>query len=195
MSDQTPDSTASGEARPGPGQPRPPDQSQRPGPGQPPRIVLAIGLPGSGKSAWFKKKSIVPLSSDQLRIILADNQHEQGFQADIFRALRYLLEVRLDLNRPLTYIDATNLVREHRRDFIEIAQRRNCSIEALFFDVPLGVCLARNRNRPRQVPEDVMQKMAANLEPPTLEEGFTRIVRVGKDGKVFEDVYSSLAGS
>ena len=137
----------------------------------------------------------MPLSSDQLRVTLADNEDEQHFQADIFRALRYLLEVRLDLNRPVTYIDATNLVREQRRDFIEVAQRRNCSIEALFFDVPLEVCLERNRNRLRQVPEDVMQKMAANLEPPTLEEGFTRIVRVGKDGKVFEDVYSSLAGS
>ena len=137
----------------------------------------------------------MPLSSDQLRVILADDEDEQGFQGDVFRALRYLLEVRLDLNRPLTYIDATNLVREQRRDFIEVAQRRNCSTEALFFDVPLEVCLERNRNRLRQVPEDVMQKMAANLEPPTLEEGFTRIVRVGKDGKVFEDVHSSLAGS
>ena len=195
MSDQTPDSTASGEARPGPGQPRPPDQSQSPASEQPLRIVMAVGLPGSGKSAWFNKQSIVPLSSDQLRIILADDEDEQGFQGDVFRALRYLLEVRLDLNRPVTYIDATNLVGEQRRDFIEVAQRRNCSTEALFFDVPLEVCLERNRNRLRQVPEDVMQKMAANLEPPTLEEGFTRIVRVGKDGKVFEDVHSSLAGS
>ena len=195
MSDQTPDSTASGEARPEPGQPRPPDQLQRPAPEKPLRIVLAIGLPGSGKSAWFQKQSIMPLSSDQLRVTLADNEDEQGFQADVFRALRYLLEVRLDLNRPVTYIDATNLVREQRRDFIEIAQRRNCSIEALFFDVPLEVCLERNQNRLRQVPEDVMQKMAAHLEPPTLEEGFTRVVRIGEDGKVFEDVHSSRAGS
>ena len=137
----------------------------------------------------------MPLSSDQLRIILADDEDEQGFQADVFRALRYLLEVRLDLNRPVTYLDATNLVREQRCDFIDIAQRRNCSIEALFFDVPLEVCLERNRTRLRQVPEDVMQKMAANLEPPTLEEGLTRVVRIGKDGNVCEDARSSLAGS
>ena len=195
MSDQTPDSTVSGKARPGPGQPRPPDQLQRPAPEKPLRIVLAIGLPGSGKSAWFRKQSIMPLSSDQLRVTLADNEDEQHFQADIFRALRYLLEVRLDLNRPLTYIDATNLVREQRRDFIEIAQRRNCSIEALFFDVPLAVCLERNRDRSRQVSESVMREMATKLETPTPEEGFSRVVRVGEDGKVFEDAHSPLAGS
>ncbi len=151
---------------------------------------MAIGLPGSGKSAWFKKQSIVPLSSDGLRIILADDETEQRFQADIFRVLLYLVEVRLDLNRPVTYIDATNLAREHRRDFIEIAQRRNCSIEALFFDAPLAVCLERNRTRVRRVPENAMQEMAAKLEPPTLEEGFTRIVRIGEDGKVCENLHA-----
>ena len=195
MSDQTPGSAPSGKSGPKPGQPVPADQSQRSAAVQPLRIVMAIGLPGSGKSAWFKKKSIVPLSSDQLRIILADDETEQRFQADIFRVLLYLVEVRLDLNRPVTYIDATNLAREHRRDFIEIAQRRNCSIEALFFDVPLAVCLERNGTRVRRVPENAMQEMATKLEPPTLEEGFARIVRVGEDGKVFEDIHSSLAGS
>ncbi len=151
---------------------------------------MAIGLPGSGKSAWFKKQSIVPLSSDGLRIILADDETEQRFQADIFRALLYLVEARLDLNRPVTYIDATSLIREHRRDFIEIAQRRNCSSEALFFDVPLAVCLERNRTRVRRVPENAMREMAAKLEPPTLEEGFTRIVRIGEDGKVCENLHA-----
>ena len=190
MSDQTPDSTSSSKSRLKPGQPVPADQSQRSAAVQPLRIVMAIGLPGSGKSVWFKKQSIVPLSSDELRIVLAGDETEQRFQADIFRALRYLLEIRLDLNRPVTHIDATNLAREHRRDFIEIAQRRNCSIEALFFDVPLAVCLERNRDRPRQVPESVMQEMAAKLEPPTLEEGFTRIVRIGEDGNVCENLHA-----
>lgn len=153
---------------------------------KPLKIILAIGLPGSGKSAWFEKQAIVPLSGDQLRIILADKEDEQRFQTDIFRALRYLLEIRIDLNRPITYIDATNLTRKHRRHFIEIAQRRNCSIEALFFDIPLDVCLERNRNRSRTVPESVVRKMASSLEQPTLEEGFCRITRIVKSDKTSE---------
>jgi predicted kinase len=93
------------------------------------------------------------------------------------------------------------LTRRNRRAFLEIAQEFGCSAEALFFDVPLAVCLERNRNRGenhdapvdgeaprsvatnlpldlrkgREVPEEILRRMAREMEPPTLEEGFARI--------------------
>src|SRR5207244_3018332 len=42
-------------------------------------VVLAIGLPGSGKSSWFKRHSITPLSSDMLRSLLFDDPTEQRY--------------------------------------------------------------------------------------------------------------------
>ena len=146
------------------------------------RIVLAIGLPGAGKSTWFHKQGITPLSSDRLRFLLADDEDEQGFQAEIFHALRFLLEVRIGMGRPVSYVDATNLVAEQRQPFLEQAQKLGVAIEAIFFDVPLDVCLKRNSGRPRRVPEDVMRAMAQALEPPTILEGFSKVTVIGADG-------------
>ncbi|MGA9307287.1 MAG: ATP-binding protein, partial [Candidatus Sulfotelmatobacter sp.] len=55
-------------------------------------------------------------------------------------------------------------------------------VHAVFFDVPLEVCLERHQRRDLVVPEDVMRRMAAKLKPPAFEEGFAKItvVRVKK---------------
>jgi predicted kinase len=139
-----------------------------------PKIVLLVGLPGSGKSTWASGKKGV-LSSDALRELLADDPDNQTIHARVFRVLRDLLKQRLELNRPVTYIDATNLTPKSRRDYIKLADRFDCEIEAVFFDVPAEECIRRNRGRQRIVPDEVIRKMAKELVPPTVAEGFSRI--------------------
>ena len=147
-------------------------------------VVLAIGLPGSGKSSWFKRHNVVPLASDSLRVLLFDDVREQRFQDIVFSNLRSLLKARLIARRPMNYVDATNLTPQERQHWIKLAKDYNYEVHAVFFDVPLEVCIERHQRRDRVVPEDVMRRMAAKLKPPSFEEGFAKItvVRVKKKG-------------
>jgi len=141
-------------------------------------VILAIGLPGSGKSSWFKRHNITPLSSDMLRALLFDDPTEQRFQDLIFSNLRSMLKARLIARRPLNYVDATNLTPHERHSWIKLAQDYGYEVQAVFFDVPLEVCLERNQRRQRVVSDDVMRRMSAKLRPPTFGEGFAKITVV-----------------
>jgi predicted kinase len=141
-------------------------------------VVLAIGLPGSGKSSWFKRHNIRPLSSDLLRELLFDDAEEQRFQDLVFSNLRSMLKARLIARRPMSYVDATNLTPHDRQSWIKLAKDYGYDVQGVFFDVPLEVCMERHHRRNRVVSEDVMRKMAAKLKPPTFEEGFSKLIVV-----------------
>ncbi len=141
-------------------------------------VVLSIGLPGSGKSTWFKRHNILPLSSDMVRILLFDDVTEQRYQDLVFSTLRSMLRARLLAKRPWNYVDATNLSPHERRTWVKLANDFGYEAHAVFFDVPPEVCIERNRRRERNVPEEVMMRMAGKLRPPKFEEGFAKITVV-----------------
>lgn len=129
--------------------------------------MVAVGLPGSGKSTYLAKLGAPTISSDAIRRQLTGDEGDQSANARVFAIMRTLLAG----DRPLIYIDATNLTRRDRRQWF----KAGCEMEAIYFDVPLAVCKARNAARERVVPEPVLDLMAARLVPPSREEGFSRV--------------------
>ena len=142
------------------------------------RIVVLVGLPGSGKSTCLARQGIGAISSDWIRQVLADDATDQTIHPRVFQTMRYLLRHRLAIGRPVSYVDATHLTPAERRPYIQLARRYGCDAEALYFDVRLEVCRARNSRRERVVPEDVLERMANKLRPPEMAEGFTKITIV-----------------
>jgi len=141
------------------------------------RIVIVVGLPGSGKSTYLKKRGVMALSSDMMRVLLADDEDDQTIHREVFAALRYLLRQRLEIGREVTYVDATHLTPAERRLYLRIGERYGCRVEALYFDVPVGECQRRNRRRKRVVPEEVIDAMAERMVAPSVAEGFS-VVKV-----------------
>jgi predicted kinase len=140
--------------------------------------VLLVGLPGSGKSTYVEKIQAPTLSSDEIRRLLADDPGTQDINRRVFDVLRDLLKHRLELRRPITYIDATNLTPYERRPYIVLAGDYDGEIEAMFFDVPMEECQRRNRERHRVVPDEVIAEMARRMVPPSTGEGFRRVIVV-----------------
>jgi predicted kinase len=83
--------------------------------------------------------------------------------------------LRLELRRPLTFVDATNVTVTERRPYIKMSAVYDCTVEAVFFDVPGAVCKARNAKRSRIVPDFAIDAMEARLVPPTIQEGFDAV--------------------
>ena len=123
----------------------------------------------------------MPLSSDHMRVQLSGNEDNQQIHKEVFEGIRALLELRLRIGQAVSYVDATHLKRAHRVPYFGLAEQYGASVDALWFDVPLATCLTRNQARDRQVATEAMEAMAAGMELPTVDEGFSQITRVAPE--------------
>lgn len=150
-------------------------------------LVVLIGPSGSGKStaAARRFRATEVVSSDRCRALVADDENDQSASRAAFRVLHALVEERLRLGR-LAVVDATNLRRADRRPLLERAVRFGRPKLAVVFDVPLRVCLERNRARGERVlPDHVIRRqhplLSAVLEQAP-DEGFDRVYLLSSAG-------------
>jgi F420-dependent oxidoreductase-like protein len=146
-------------------------------------LVVLVGPPGSGKSTWaasaFAGHQVV--SSDRLRALVGEGEHDQRASKDAFDVLDLVVERRLR-RRLLTVVDTLALDAKRRQRLIAAAERAGVPCVAVAFDLDPTVCRARNRRRERPVPPKVMSSMLDGwpaVRDGLAGEGFTAVHLLG----------------
>lgn len=142
--------------------------------------IIFVGLPGSGKSSYYKERffhSHVRISLDLLK-----TRH---------REIRFL-ETCLETDQRFV-IDNTNPTKVERSRYIQAvkAARVRYSIIGYYFESKVEDCLRRNAARfeAERVPKVAVLAKAKELELPSLEEGIDQLfyVRITEGGFVVEE--------
>lgn len=143
-----------------------------------------IGLPASGKSTFAQvlaeEINAVVVSTDEIRAQLYGDAANQGIWADIEVEVLDQIKTAVEKDQPVIY-DATNVMRPWRLDFLyKTVNLFNIQWIGWHLQTSVEKCKQRNQQRDRQVPDEVIDKMNANLQenPPESNEGLLKIYPV-----------------
>jgi tRNA uridine 5-carbamoylmethylation protein Kti12 len=73
-------------------------------------------------------------------------------------------------------VDNTNVTVESRSIYLSTAKRFGKPVGVVFLDLPLKLCLERNRTREDGISESIITNLYARLELPTKAEGFKEVL-------------------
>ena len=143
------------------------------------RLIILIGLPGSGKSTYANSlckedNKIVWLSSDSIRKELYGDESIQGDPNKVFQVLHNRVKLYLTCDITVIY-DATNVNRKSRKQVISIAKSLLATVEAHIVWCPYEECIRRDALRGRTVGEEVINKFIKRWETPYYDEGIDYI--------------------
>lgn len=158
------------------------------------------GIPASGKSTFAQLLAQTGdyqiISSDTIRQQLYGDENIQGNWLEIEAEMLKQMQEAIILNRGIIY-DATNVKRAWRIDLLnKIAQQldskkisftkgdlggsENIEWLAWYINLDLTVCKEQNQQRERKVPDEIIEKMAENINlfPPHVAEGFIHVQEI-----------------
>lgn len=149
-----------------------------------PKFIMVVGLPASGKSTLAEKLkeeyNAEIISSDNLRKELYNDEQNQEHNSEIFNEMMKRTIAYLKKNKNIIY-DATNINSKRRINICaqvsKYADEKICYLLTTSYEL----CIKRNNERERKVPDEVIKRMLYNFNTPSIYEGFTKVVVVHSD--------------
>ena len=129
-------------------------------------VTMLCGLPAAGKDTWLvrHRPGLPVVALDAVREELdVEPTDDQG---SVAQAAREACREHLRAGRDFA-LNATNLSERIRGRWVNLFADYDARIEMVHLDVPLATALARNRRRPKPVPEAVIRRLHDRLEPPS----------------------------
>ncbi|KAH8803991.1 polynucleotide kinase 3 phosphatase-domain-containing protein [Hyaloscypha sp. PMI_1271] len=141
-------------------------------------MVVLVGGPGTGKS-YFYKKVLQPLGYHQISLHKLGSQEKCTEEAEKSLAE----ETRVA-------IDNINSTADSRQAWLSIARKYNIRATAMYFDLPLDLCLHNDTVRAlggdimnpeckRIFPRIPFLKLMSEFEKPQMSEGFAQVINLG----------------
>lgn len=143
-----------------------------------PKLIVMVGLPGSGKSTYAKeliknKKADIILSSDSIREELTGDENNQTVNDKVFKLLYQRMNDYLTEGKSVI-IDATNTTLKSRLRIMSEC-KVSCSKEAIVVNPTVLECYKRDSDRERTVGEQVINRFLSAFQCPQKFEGFDSI--------------------
>ncbi|HLF29033.1 MAG TPA: ATP-binding protein [Anaerolineae bacterium] len=149
-------------------------------------VYILIGAPGCGKTSWALQNAgrlgATILSVDVVRDEIRRNGGDPFDGDRVFNELSARLAERL-AGGASVILDATHWQRPYRAYAVNCARASGAKVVAIWFDIPLAVCLRNNETRlgnspglRREDPETI-RRIHIGLELPSIED-FDEIWRI-----------------